>query len=71
MKTVAIESLIPGTIFQRSIKGKPSIAEYVAGGFNRSSRKYSFYRCDDINAFGACKRGTLVFVDDWQKTRKK
>lgn len=35
----------------------------VADGYNRSTKKYSYYRYDDINHFGEKKKGTLVIID--------
>lgn len=53
---IPIERLKKGAIFQ--FPGKER--EYYFDGFNRSTGKYSFYRADDINAFGEKKKGTLV-----------
>lgn len=35
----------------------------VADGYNRSTKKYSYYRWDDINHYGEKKKGTQVLVD--------
>jgi hypothetical protein len=39
------------------------ISVQVADGYNRSTKKYSYYRHSDINHFGEKKKGTLVLID--------
>lgn len=53
---IPIEKLKKGDIF--SFPGRER--EYYFNGFNRHSGKYTYYRADDINAFGEKKKGTLV-----------
>lgn len=59
IKTVPIEKVKKGDYF-RFPRGYQRV--YVADGYNRSTRKYSYYRFDDINHFGEKKKGTVVEI---------
>lgn len=60
MTTIKIETLKKGDLFQL-VNGK---AILVHDGYNRSTRKYSYYRYDDICHFGEKKKGTLITTDN-------
>lgn len=59
MTVTAIENVKKGDVF-RLIGGK---AVLVADGYNRSTKKYSYYRWEDISHFGEKKKGTQVEID--------
>lgn len=56
---MTIEKLKKGQYF-KLINGS---AVLVFDGYNRFTRKYSYYRFDDINRFGEKKKGTLIITD--------
>lgn len=59
-RPVPIESLKKGDYFR--LLGFKSKDVKVFDGYNRSTRKYSYYSFNDINKFGEKKKGTLVNV---------
>lgn len=59
-KTVNIESLKKGDYFK--LPGRATRI-YVYDGYNRYSKKYAYYRFDDVNHYKDCKKGTPVVND--------
>jgi hypothetical protein len=57
--TRMIEKLSKNEYFR--FPGKKTV--YVAAGYNRSTKKYSYQKFEDINAFGERKKGTPVEID--------
>jgi hypothetical protein len=57
-KETAIEKVKKGDYFRLKVNGPV----YVADGYNRSTRKYSAFKFDDINAFVERKKGVIVFT---------
>lgn len=58
-KVVVIESVKKGDYFR--LLGAKRV--YVADGYNRSTRRYSAYRFDDICHYIEKKKGALVEVN--------
>ena len=58
-QTTTIEAVKKGDFFR--FPGKKSI--YVRGEYNRSLKKYEYYKFEDINAFNQKKKGTLVEIN--------
>lgn len=59
MITSTIENVKKGDIFQFSENGKL----FIADGYNRSTKKYSYTKYSDISSFGEKKKGTRVLID--------
>lgn len=55
-----IQFLTKGELFKMSATGK---TVYVYDGFNRSTKKYSFYKFEDINAHREVEKGKYVCID--------
>jgi hypothetical protein len=59
MIATTIEKIKKGSAFQFSENGKL----FIADGYNRFTKKYSYTKYSDINGFGEKKKGTVVFID--------
>lgn len=59
MKSQPIEKVKKGDYFRM----KETSPVYVADGYNRSTKKYSSYRIDNISTFKELKKGTIVITD--------
>ena len=59
MKSKPIEEVKKGDYFRM----KETSPVYVADGYNRSTKKYSSYRIDNISTFKELKKGTIVITD--------
>lgn len=57
---IEIEKLKKGDFFKRK-EGAKDI--FVFDGYNRSTKKYSSYKYEDINSFMEFKKGTKVFIN--------
>lgn len=55
-----INQLKKGDFFKRKETSKDV---YVYDGFNRSTKKYSAFKFEDISDFMEFKKGTKVFID--------
>lgn len=55
-----INELKKGEFFKRKENSKDV---FVHDGYNRSTKKYSSFKFEDISAFMEFKKGTKVFVD--------
>jgi len=56
---VTIEKVKKGDCFR--FPGKKTV--YIHDGYNRSTRKYSYFKFEDVNEFREKKKGTLVEID--------
>ena len=59
MEQVKIETLKKGAFLKLS---PTSSVVYVYDGYNRFTKKYSYYAFNDINHFGEKKKGTLITI---------
>ena len=59
MKSKPIEKAKKGDYFRM----KETSPVYVADGYNRSTKKYSSHRFDDISSFKELNKGTAVITN--------
>lgn len=59
MENMTIEKVKKGNYFRL----KENSPIYVADGYNRTTKKYSTYKFDDISSFREFKNGTVVIVN--------
>jgi hypothetical protein len=59
METTTIEKVKKGDYFR--MPNKKTV--YVFDGYNRHTRKYSYYKYHDVNSFGEKKKGTIVEIN--------
>lgn len=60
-RTIKVEQLTKQK--EKYFKRKQSAKTvYVFSGYNRSTKKYSAFKHDDVNSFMEFKKGTEVFV---------
>ncbi|MBN9482192.1 MAG: hypothetical protein BGO70_16590 [Bacteroidetes bacterium 43-93] len=58
MQTSVIEALKKGSFFK--MPGKKPV--YIKDDYNRTLKKYSAYKFDDVNAYRHLKKGTIVEI---------
>ena len=65
METTTIEKLKKGDLFKimRFANAKPSVQVYVFDGYNRSTKKYSAYKFEDICSFRDFNKAYTITTD--------
>lgn len=60
-----ISKLKKGDLFTFKLVDSDWIPEhlmYVRGDYNRSTKKYEYYKYSDVNHFGEAKRDRIVYI---------